>query len=140
MFEHITTLTVRYCETDRMGIVHHSNYLRYLEQARTEFMRAAGYAYSDAERDGILIPVVSAELHFLSPCTFEDVLEIRTSVASFKGARLVMEYVITCGERTILRGTTSHAMTNRELRPINIRNTCPRLYEVFTQSSDKEKA
>ncbi|MBK7643151.1 MAG: acyl-CoA thioesterase [Planctomycetes bacterium] len=78
---HEHRLRVRYAETDQMGVVHHANYLLYLEESRTALMAARGSSYAEFERSGWALPVRKAELRFRSPARYEDELVVRTWVA-----------------------------------------------------------
>jgi len=77
---HEHRLRVRYAETDQMGVVHHANYLLYLEESRTALMAARGCSYAEFERSGWALPVRKAELRFRSPARYEDGLLVRTWV------------------------------------------------------------
>ena len=63
---------VQYYETDRMGIVHHSNYIRWFEEARTDFLRNNGIVYSDLEQSGVMIPVVNVSCRFRTPARYDE--------------------------------------------------------------------
>ena len=73
-------MRVRYAETDQMGVVHHANYLLYLEESRTALMAARGCSYAEFERSGWALPVRKAALRFRSPARYEDELVVRTWV------------------------------------------------------------
>jgi acyl-CoA thioester hydrolase len=77
---HEHRLRVRYAETDQMGVVHHANYLLYLEESRTALMAARGCSYAELERSGWALPVRKAELRFRSPARYEEELVVRTWV------------------------------------------------------------
>jgi acyl-CoA thioester hydrolase len=77
---HEHRLRVRYAETDQMGVVHHANYLLYLEESRTALMADRGCPYAEFERSGWALPVRKAELRFRSPARYEDGLLVRTWV------------------------------------------------------------
>ena len=106
MESHKITIRVRYQETDGQGIVHHGNYLTYLEKARIEYLRDLGISYVDVENAGLLLVVAKAELNYFQPAYFDDQLEIETKVLSAKGAAIVHEYTITRGDDIIMTGTT----------------------------------
>ena len=72
-----TRIRVRYAETDRMGLLHHANYLVYFEQARTELLRQLGLTYKDLEDQGFLLVVTKVEIRYKSPARYDDVLTIR---------------------------------------------------------------
>jgi acyl-CoA thioester hydrolase len=115
-----TRIRVRYPETDRMGVAHHTHFLVWFELGRTELMRELGCPYSEVEdRDGILFPVVEAGATYLSPARYDEVLEIATRLVSMRGARIRFEYEITrvADGVPIAAGHTVHAATGRNGRP-----------------------
>jgi acyl-CoA thioester hydrolase len=77
---------VRYAETDQMGVVHHANYLIYLEESRTRFMAELGCSYAELERSGWLLPVRRAELRYRAPARYDEELVVRTRVERLRGA------------------------------------------------------
>ncbi|NPB04535.1 MAG: acyl-CoA thioesterase [Thermotogae bacterium] len=115
MFKH--RLKVRYAETDQMGVVHHSMYAVYFEEARVSYLEKAGYPYSRMEKEGILMPLLELKVRFLRPAFFEDILEIDV-VPSLKGARLFVFYTVWREGEKIAEGQTVHAFTDKNLRPI----------------------
>lgn len=72
-------IRVRYYETDCMGIVHHSNYVRYYETARTEMLREFGTTYQEMEREGVMLPVLDVQSHYITPAYDDDLLTIRVT-------------------------------------------------------------
>src|SRR5262245_20997965 len=74
------TIRVRYAETDRMGLLHHANYLVYFEEGRTELLRSQGLAYRDLEDQGFLLVLTKLQVRYRSPARYDDVLTLRTSV------------------------------------------------------------
>jgi len=91
---HETRLQVRYGETDQMGVVHHANYLAYLEEGRTRMMAAAGCSYGALEQAGIGLPVRRAELRYRAPARYEDELVVRTRVTGLRAASITFGYEI----------------------------------------------
>jgi len=87
-----TTYRVSYSDTDQMGFMHHSNYLKCYETARWEFFRSIGIAYSEIENEGIILPVIDASVKFIKPAFYDQEIIINTRIKSFKGARIVFEY------------------------------------------------
>ncbi|MCI0642661.1 MAG: acyl-CoA thioesterase [Gemmataceae bacterium] len=75
------TIRVRYAETDRMGFLHHANYLVYFEQGRTELLRAQGLSYRDLEDQGFLLVLTRLQVRYRSPARYDDVLTLRTTLA-----------------------------------------------------------
>jgi acyl-CoA thioester hydrolase len=89
-----TTYRVSYSDTDQMGFMHHSNYLKCYETARWELFRSTGMPYSKIEDEGIILPVINASVKFIKPAFYDQEITIRTLIKSFKGARIVFEYQV----------------------------------------------
>ncbi len=85
-------IRVRYAETDRMGLLHHANYLVYFEQARTELLRASGVAYKELEDQGFFLVIAKVEIKYKSPAHYDDLLTIRTTVVRTTPVRLEHHY------------------------------------------------
>jgi len=94
MFTYISTLKVRYAETDQMGVVHHGNYASYLELARLEWLENIGFSYKKLEAEGIMLPVYDLKFCFKQPAYFDDTLTVETSLAKIPGASIVFDYKI----------------------------------------------
>ena len=80
MYEHITTIRVRYAETDQMDIVYYGNYAQYFEVGRAECIRELGFTYKKMEEMGVRMPVVSMEAKFLRPAHYDDLITIKTQL------------------------------------------------------------
>src|SRR5207248_8809687 len=89
-----TIIRVRYAETDRMGLLHHANYLIYFEQARTELLRSLGIAYRDLEDQGFLLVLTRAEVRYRAPARYDDLLTVRTSVVRTTAVRIDHRYEV----------------------------------------------
>ena len=87
-----TKYRVSYSDTDQMGFMHHSNYLKYYETARWELFRSIGIAYPEIENEGIILPVINASVKFIKPAFYHQEITINTLIKLFKGARIVFEY------------------------------------------------
>lgn len=86
----ISTTRVSYSDTDQMGFVHHSNYLKYYETARWDLFRHLGIPYKEIEEAGILLPVVNVQIDYLKPAFYDEELVIETSILAMRGAKLVL--------------------------------------------------
>lgn len=118
---------VQYYETDKMGIVHHSNYIRWMEEARIQCMGQIGFSYSKLEKEGIISPVIGVECRYRNPTTFDDEVEIAVCVEEFKGVRLILGYTMTnvkTGE-LVLTGKTTHCFTDVSGKPVILRKQSP---------------
>ena len=110
----VTTLhRVKFFDTDTMGVVHHSNYIRWFETGRVEFLRALGLTLTEMMNDGILFPIIEVSAKFHSPAKFDDDLEILTTAETLTRAKMKFNYVIRrCGEEKILaEGTSTNVFT-----------------------------
>lgn len=83
---------VQYYETDKMGIVHHSNYIRYMEEARVDFLEQIGWGFDKLEQAGIVSPVVGVQVRYKQPCRFPENIEISVSVEKYNGVLLHIGY------------------------------------------------
>ena len=83
-------IRVTYGDTDQMGVVYHANYLRYFEVSRTEMLRSRGLAYRELEEEGLFLQVVKCSLEFHRPAHYDDLLEVRSTVAQLGKASLVI--------------------------------------------------
>ncbi|HHT16215.1 MAG TPA: acyl-CoA thioesterase [Papillibacter sp.] len=128
-----TRLTVRYAETDKMGIVHHSNYAVYFEAARTDFLRRAGLPYSEVEKRGVMMPLYGISTRFLAPAQYEDELSVVTWIKELGRVRLTLAYEVYRVQDGMLlaTGETQQAFTDAALRPVDVKKAAPDLYALL---------
>ena len=108
-------IRVRYAETDRMGLLHHANYLIYFEQARTDLLRAVGGNYKELEDAGFLLVLTKAEVSYKSPAYYDDVLTVRTTVSRTTPVRLEHTYRVTnAAGKLVAEGATTLACVGRD--------------------------
>jgi len=109
---------VRFADTDAMGVVHHANYLAYLEMGRVDAMRQMGLDYRSVVAQGLHLVVIEAHLRYVKPAAFDDVLAVHTRVAHIGKARFAFDYLVWCGDELIASGSTVHACVDAErMRP-----------------------
>ena len=111
------SIRVRYAETDRMGLLHHANYLIYFEQARTELLRQLGLTYKDLEDQGFLLVLTKVEVRYKSPARYDDVLTIHTTVERTTAVRIDHRYEVLCEGRLVAEATSTLACVSRDGRP-----------------------
>ena len=133
---HISTVEVRYAETDQMGIAHHSNYAIWFEVARTDFIKAAGISYTDVEKEGIITPLTSLECKYKKAAFYEDQLQIHASLTKLSPVRLEFSYKVTRDGDLIATGKTTHGMVTKDLKPINVKKEHPEIYRMFENALD----
>jgi acyl-CoA thioester hydrolase len=109
-------IRVRYAETDRMGLLHHANYLVYFEQARTELLRQYGASYKDLEDQGYYLVIAKVEIKYKSPAYYDDVLTIRTTVVRTTPVRIEHRYEVFREGVLICEGTTTLACVDKQGR------------------------
>ena len=125
--------TVQYYETDKMGITHHSNYIRWMEEARVAFLSEIGYPYEKLEEIGIVSPVLSVSCEYKRPTTFSDNISIMVKVNEYKGVRLLLAYEMrNSAEEVVCIGNSSHAFFTQSGRPIKMKQEYPDLYAALT--------
>lgn len=142
---HQHMLRVHYQDTDQMGVAHHSNYVGWFEIGRTEMMRDAGFAYSEMERLGLLLPVVDMHLKYHQPARYDERMAIFTRVTKFSAVRLEFEYevrriedkqddeiVLPYGE-LLTSGSTLHMWLNSEWKPARIDKAAPEVFAMLNR-------
>ena len=122
---------VQYYETDKMGIVHHSNYIRWMEEARIDFLDQIGWNYKVMEDNGIISPVTSVESKYKQNTSFGDVISIEVGVEEFKGIRLKLRYVMKKGDVVVNEATSEHCFLDMDGKVLNIKKVKPEFYEAL---------
>ena len=131
---------VHYHETDKMGITHHSNYIKWMEEARIDFMDRLGYGYARLEREGISSPVTGVEGQYKQPTTFDDTVSVQVEVEEFRGVRLVIRYTMTHVETgaLVFTGKSHHCFVNGEGKPVILKKQAPELDRMLKDLAEKE--
>ena len=130
---------VQYYETDKMGVVHHSNFVRWMEEARVYMMAEAGFGYGRLEKEGIISPVIGVKCDYKIMAQFEDDILIETDIKEYNGIKLVIEYVMenSVTEKIVAKGQSSHCFLNSSGRPVNLKKVCPELDKAFNLLMEK---
>ncbi len=117
MIQSRASVTVRYAETDMMGIVYHANYLPWFEVARTQLLREQGFPYRQLEADGYRIPVLEVAAKFIRPAVYDDNLTIVVTMREKPLLRIRLEYEVFRGEELLASGHSAHAFCDLNGRP-----------------------
>ena len=117
MIQSRASVTVRYAETDMMGIVYHANYLPWFEVARTQLLREQGFPYRQLEADGYRIPVLEVAAKFIRPAVYDDNLTIVVIMREKPLLRIRLEYEVFRGEELLASGHSAHAFCDLNGRP-----------------------
>lgn len=118
---------VNYHETDKMGITHHSNYIRWLEEARIDFLEQIGCGYAKMEAQGVMSPVIGVECEYKQSTTFGDEVRIHVELEEFKRVDFAIRYTITNNATgaLVLLGKTRHCFINSDGRPVALKKVFP---------------
>lgn len=127
---------VQYYETDKMGVVHHSNYIRWFEEARVDFLEQVEMPYEKIEESGVICPVISVESRFHSMTYFGDRVLVYPGIKKWNGVRLVITYEIRDKDSGELRcsGSSTHCYLDKRNQPVNMKKVNPALYEIYKQA------
>jgi len=128
-----------YHETDQMGIIHHSNYVKWMEEARLDLMDQLGMNYRQMEEMEIISPVLSIQVDYKTMVHFDDTVVIQTKLAKYNGVKMEVEYIMTDKETGELRTTarSSHCFLNRSGKPISLKRSYPELDTKFFEMKDE---
>ena len=131
---------VQYYETDQMGIVHHSNYIRWFEEARIDMMDQMGLSYAQMEKMGIVSPVLGVEADYLRMIHFGGTVTIETAIKEYNGIKLEIFYRVIDDKTEMVhcRGLTRHCFLNQKGRPISLKKDFKEIHEMFMNNFKKD--
>ena len=134
-----------YHETDQMGVIHHSNYLRWLEEARIDFLNKADISYKKLEEMGLISPVVSINIEYKAPVTFDDVVVIKTEILNFSSAKFEFSYdIIRQKDNKLCVHATSKHCFLKDNKVISMKREFPeihkKLLEMVEQINEEHSA
>ncbi|NLX63586.1 MAG: acyl-CoA thioesterase [Clostridiaceae bacterium] len=126
-----TRFPVRYAETDQMGIVHHSVYPIWFECGRTDFIKNFGISYNELEELGLMLPLVRLTCEYKNPVKYGDSVLVKTRLIKATKVRLVLGYEIYAENKNLFcaKGSTEHAWTAADLKPVNISKYKPEIFK-----------
>lgn len=123
---------VQYYETDKMQITHHSNYIRFMEEARTDFLEKIGWSYSKMESMGLISPVVSVDVNYKKSTTYDDIISITVKIKELSMAKIKFEYEMRVDENIVCLATSVHCFIDENGRPISVKKACPELFDLLS--------
>jgi len=121
---------VKYYECDRMGVTHHSNYVRFMEEARIWWLDRLGYGYERMEAEGIVSPVVALSVNYKHTTTFKDRISIEVKVSEMTELKLSFAYTMKVDGKLVCTATSTHCFLDGG-RPVALSARFPQLYEVI---------
>ena len=132
-----TKITVRYAETDQMGIVHHSNYLIWFEAGRTDFIKGSKISYSEMEEEGILIPLAESNCKYIIGAKYEDELIIKTWVKELTPIKVEFNYSVIRekDQKEIAKGSTLHVFVSKDFKIVNLKKSKISIFEKLQSLS-----
>lgn len=131
-----TYITARYGETDMMGIVHHSVYALYYEQARVDFIKQLGVSYLKLEQEGLMLPLINLGCSYKLPVRFADEIVVETTVAEITPSRIKFAYNLYNSDNQLVNsGFTEHGFVDSTtFRPINAKRKFPDIHQKLADS------
>ncbi|HDK7162784.1 TPA: acyl-CoA thioesterase [Clostridium botulinum] len=136
MYINRTETTVRYVETDQMGVVHHSNYYPWFEMGRTEFTKATGMKYTDIENIGVMMPLTESCCKYIKPAKYEDEIIIETSIEKLTPVKIIFSYKVIKRENNELlaKGNTTQAFVDKNtFRVMNLKQCNEELWNKLME-------
>lgn len=138
----VMPLTIRYAETDMMGVVHHANYIVYFEDARTRFLDDLGYPYARIEEQGYMSPVVSVEAHYGKPLRYGQRPVVRTKVSALTQMKVTFSYEVfesaeamEAGEKPNCTGVSVHCLVGAaSFKPVSMKKATPELFALYEEA------
>ncbi len=121
-----------------MGITHHSNYIRFMEEARIDFMNQIGWGYAKMEEEGLASPVLSVSCDYKHSTSFPDCIEIAVSVLKCSAVKLQLGYTMTSGGRVVCTGSSTHCFLGKDGRPLVLQKAMPDFYAAINALTAQE--
>ena len=131
---------VQYYETDKMGVTHHSNYIRFMEEARLEFFENLGFDYLEFEKMGVISPVIGLNnIKYRKPSTVGDTLDIEVNVKSYNSIVLTMHYSMKKGGVLVFEGDSDHCFLSKEGKMLPLgEKTFPELHHKLKELAENQ--
>ncbi len=123
----------KYYETDQMAVVHHSNYIRWFEEARVDFLEQIGLGYDKIEAAGVYSPVLAVSCEYKSSVRFNETVSIRAILRFFNGIKMKIEYQVLDMETKQLKavGTSEHCFVSTDFKPVSLKRNYKEMYETL---------
>jgi len=132
---------INYYETDMMGVVHHSNYIRFLEEARCAWLESMEIPMKEIEKRGYTIPTLEVNCKYKKHVTCGDILAIGINITEYNGVRMKVTYDVKNTENgdTVIEAYTKHCFTTMQLKPVNMSKCDDEIYTKFKSALIEEK-
>ena len=123
---------INYYECDRMGMTHHSNYIRFMEEARICYLEQLGYGFEKLEAKGLVSPVLGINISYKLPTTFPDTLQIELGIVQLTSLKVGFSYTMSVNGKTVCTATSTHCFM-KEGHPVIMEREFPDLYEAMVE-------
>ena len=132
---------VNYHETDKMGITHHSNYIKWMEEARIYYFSTLGLSYAELEKNGVGSPVVNVNCKYILPTTFDDEIDISVKFTRYNGVVLNVEYTMVNAKtgKTVCTATSESCFVDMQGKLVSIKNVLPETHEKIKEKLNENK-
>ena len=127
---------VKYYECDRMGVTHHSNYIRFMEEARVDWLDQLGFGFEKIEAENVFSPVISVSCDYKRPTTFKDVIEIEVGISKMTEMKFYFTYTMRVDGKVVCIGQSSHCFIENN-RPVAISKRLPEFYKAVSEQLQK---
>jgi len=124
---------VKYYECDRMGVTHHSNYIRIMEEARVDWMDRLGYGFDRMEAEGVVSPVIAVSLKYKHTTTFKDIIEVELKVAEMSELKISFAYTMRVAGKIVCTATSTHCFL-ADGHPVIFADRFPQLYQAICEN------
>jgi len=129
---------VQYYETDTMKIVHHSNYIRWMEEARVAFLESIGWGYDRLEQDGVVSPVTSVDCKYKISTRFPELVRIAVKVEEFRGVKLKLYYeMLNAKDEVVCEAHSEHCFLDADGNIMRLKKTHPEFSEALTRLAEQ---
>ncbi len=128
---------VNYYETDKMGVTHHSNYVRFMEEARVDFMEQLGYGYDRMEKEGVGSPVIGLECSFKKTTTFCDEVYVYVKAEKCSAFKLTIAYEMKVKDEVVFTGKSSHCFLDSTGKPVVLEKRFPEFYHKLMEDASR---
>lgn len=128
---------IQYYETDKMSFTHHSNYIRFMEEARIDFLNQMGWGYERMEEEGIVSPVISVTCDYKKSTTFPEVIDIQIQVLELTGTKLKLGYTMRVDDTIVCTATSGHCFLDTTGKPVIIKRKYPKFYRTLENMIEK---
>lgn len=127
---------VKYYECDRMGVTHHSNYIRFMEEARVDWLDQLGFGFEKIEAENVFSPVISVTCEYKRPTTFKDVIEIEVNISKMTEMKFDFSYVMRVDGKVVCNALSTHCFIENN-RPVALSKRLPEFYKAVGEQLQK---